>query len=135
MDDVEKEQHSLLGLDRADRPSLYLLYKLVYGDKQVGIAPERPFERSNQIEPLDHKRPRDGDCLECLGRQVGLPSIVLTPFIGAHDLLGVGNCSGPVEALSECISNQGPRCSMMTADPTVDVIQQKFSLFARDTEL
>ena len=35
--------------------------------KQVGIAPERSFERSNQIEPPDHKWPRDGDHLECLG--------------------------------------------------------------------
>ena len=42
MDDVEEEQQGLLGL-----------CKLVYGDKQVGIAPERFFERSDQIEPLD----------------------------------------------------------------------------------
>ena len=31
MDDVEEEQHSLLGFDRGDRPSLYPLCKLVYG--------------------------------------------------------------------------------------------------------
>ena len=62
-------------------------------------------------------------------------SVVLTPFVGAHNLLSVGYCSGPVEALSECVSIQGPRCGMVTADPTVDVVQQKFSLFARDTEL
>ena len=67
MDDVEEEQHGLLRFDRGDRSSLYLLCKLVYGDKQVRIAPERPLERSNQIEPLDHKRPRDGDHLERLG--------------------------------------------------------------------
>ena len=62
-------------------------------------------------------------------------AIVLTPFAGAHDLPGVGYYSGPVEALSECVSNQGPWCGMVTADPTMDVAQQKFSLFARDTEL
>ena len=39
MDDVEEEQHSLLRLDRGDRLSLYPLCKLVYGDKQVRIAP------------------------------------------------------------------------------------------------
>ena len=33
MDDVKEEQHSLLGLDRGDRPSLYPLCKLVYSDK------------------------------------------------------------------------------------------------------
>ena len=68
MYDVKEEQHGLLGLDRGDRPSLYPLCKLDYGDKQVGIAPRRPFEWSNQIEPLDHEWPHDGDRLECLGR-------------------------------------------------------------------
>ena len=53
MDDVKEEQHGLLGLDRGDRSSLYPLCKLVYGDKQVRIAPGRPLERSNQIEPPD----------------------------------------------------------------------------------
>ena len=64
-----------------------------------------------------------------------MPSVVLTPFVGVYDLLDIGYCSGPVKALSECVSNQGPWCGMVTADPTVDVAQQKFSLFARDTEL
>ena len=66
---------------------------------------------------------------------MSLPSVVLTPFAGAYDLLGDGYCSGPVEALSECVSNQGPRHSMVTADPIMDVAQLKSSLFARDTEL
>ena len=61
MDDVEEEQHGLLGLDRGDRPSLYPLCKLVYGDKQVGVALGLRFEGSDQIEPLDQ------DCLERLG--------------------------------------------------------------------
>ena len=38
MDDVEEEQRGLLGLDRRDRSCLYPLCKLVYGDKQVGVA-------------------------------------------------------------------------------------------------
>ena len=50
-------------------------------------------------------------------------------------MLSVGYCSGPVEALSECVSNQGSRRGVVTVDPTVDVTQQKFSQFARDTEL
>ena len=79
MDDVKEEQHGLLGLDRGDRSSLYPLCKLIYGDKQVRIASRRPLEWSDQIEPLDHKRPCDGDHLECLGWQVGLPSVVLHP--------------------------------------------------------
>ena len=47
MDDVEEEQHGLLGLDCGDRLSLYPLCKLVYGDKQVGVAPGHLFERPN----------------------------------------------------------------------------------------
>ena len=90
---------------------------------------------SNQIEPPDHERPRDGDHLEGLGQDVSLPSIVLAPFVGAHDLFGVGYCSGPIEALSECISDQGSRCGMVTADPTVDIAQQPLPLFDEDAAL
>ena len=58
--------------------------ELVYGNKQVGVAPGRLFERPNQIEPLDHEGPHDGDHLECLGWEVSLPSVVLTPFAGVR---------------------------------------------------
>ena len=47
MDDVEEEQHGLLGLDHGDRPSFYPLCKLVDGDKQVAVASERSLERSD----------------------------------------------------------------------------------------
>ena len=64
-----------------------------------------------------------------------MPSVVLAPFAGAYNLLGIGYCGGPVETLSECIPNQSSWCGMMTADSTMDVAQQEFSQFARDTEL
>ena len=95
----------MLRVDRRDRKSLYPLCKLVYGDKQVRMAPGRPLERSDQIELLERERPCDGNRLELLGRQVGLPSVVLAPFVGVHNLFGVGYYGQPVEALSECISN------------------------------
>ena len=63
------------------------------------------------------------------------PSVVLTPFAGAHDLLGVGYSGGPVEAVSERISNQGSRHGMVTTDPTVDIIQQMLPLFDGDAAL
>ena len=66
---------------------------------------------------------------------MGLPCIVLTPFVGAHDLLGVGYYSGPVGALSECISNQGSRHDVVTIDPTVDIAQQTLPLFDGDATL
>ena len=99
MDDVKEEQHGLIELDHRDWLSLYPLCKLVYGDKQVCIAPRHPLERSNQIEPPDREWPHDGEHLERLGREVSLPSIVLTPFVGAYDLLGVGYCSGQSRSL------------------------------------
>ena len=79
--------------------------ELVYGDKQVGVAPRHLFERPNQIKPPDHEGSHDGDHLECLGREVSLTSVVLAPFVGAYDLLGIDYCSGSVEPLSECIPN------------------------------
>ena len=89
----------------------------------MGEALGRLFEWPNQVEPPDCEGPRDGDHLERLGREVSLPSVVLAPFAGAYDLLSVGYCSGLVEALSECVSNQSSWCGMVTADPAVDVAQ------------
>ena len=135
MDDVEEEQHSLLGLDHGDRSSFDPFCELAYGDKQVGVALGCFLQRSNQIEPLDHKGPCDGDHLECLGQEVSLPSVVLAPFVGAYDPLSVGYCSGLVEALSERIPNQGSRRGVVTVDPTVDLAQQKLPIFDGDAEL
>ena len=121
MDDIEEEYHSLLKLDHGDQPSFDPFCELVYGDKQVGVALGCLLERSNQIEPPDREGPCDGDQLECLGREVNPSSVILTPFIGAYNLLSVGYRGGPVEALLECVSNQGPRRGMVTTDPTMDV--------------
>ena len=66
---------------------------------------------------------------------MGLPSIVLTPFVGAHNLFGVGYCGWSVEALSECISNQGSRRGMVTVDLTMDIAQQTLPLFNGDAAL
>ena len=87
----------------------------------MGEAPGRLFEWPNLVEPPDRKGPRDGDRLERLGREVSLPSVVLTSFVGAYNLLGIGYYGGLVEAMSECIPNQGPWCGMMTVDSTVDI--------------
>ena len=66
---------------------------------------------------------------------MSLPSIVLAPFIGAHDLLGVSYSDGLVEALSERVSNHGSRRGMVTTDPTVDIAQQTLPLFDGDAAL
>ena len=50
-------------------------------------------------------------------------------------MFSIGYHGRPVEALSERISDQGSECGMVTADPTMDITQQKLPLFDRDTEL
>ena len=135
MDDVEEEQHILLGFECGDRPSFYPLCELVYDDKEVGVSFRCLLERSNQIEPPDHEGPCDGDHLECLGQEVSLPSIVLTPFAGVHDLLGVGYYSGLIEALSKCVSDLGSRRGMVTAYPIMDIALQTLPLFDGDAAL
>ena len=64
-----------------------------------------------------------------------MPGIVLAPFASAYDLLSVGYCRGPVEAMSERVSNQGSRHSVVTVDPSMDIAQQELPLFDGDTEL
>ena len=66
---------------------------------------------------------------------MSLPSVVLAPFAGAHDLLGVGYYNGPIEALLECVSDQGSRRDMVTAYPTMDIAQQMLPLFDGDAAL
>ena len=66
---------------------------------------------------------------------MSLSSVVLTPFVGAYDLLGVGYYSGPVKALSKCVPNQGSRHGVVTIDPTVDIAQQLLPLFDGDAAL
>ena len=66
---------------------------------------------------------------------MGLSCVVLTPFIGAHNLFSIGYYGLPVEALLERISDQSPRCGMVPVDPTVDITQQLLSLFDGDATL
>ena len=66
---------------------------------------------------------------------MSLPSIVLASFAGAYDLLGVDHHGWLVETLSECVSNQGSRCGVMSIDPSMDVFQQVLPLLGGDATL
>ena len=52
---------------------------------------------------------------------MSLPSIVLTPFVGVHDLPDVSHYGGLVETLLERVSEQGPWHGVVTVDPTMDM--------------
>jgi hypothetical protein len=45
----------------------------------------------------------------------------LAPIVGAHDLVGVDDRCGPVEALVEHIAHEGARCRVMAAHAWMDV--------------
>ena len=66
---------------------------------------------------------------------MGISSIVLTPFISAHNLFDVGYSGRLVEALTEHVFDQGSRRSMVTVDPIVDIAQQLVPLFDGDAAL
>jgi hypothetical protein len=54
-------------------------------------------------------------------REVRLAGVELAPFAGAHDLAGVGDSGGPVEALAERIAHEGARCCVVAAHARVYV--------------
>jgi hypothetical protein len=135
MDDVMEEEHDLLGLDLGDQPCFYPLGELVNGDKQVCVALMHLLEGPNQIEPLDHEWPRDGDHLECLGWQIGLPRVVLAPFASAHHVHGIGHDGWPVEALPKYVFNESSWCGVVSTCPTMDILQLLSPLLGRDAAL
>jgi hypothetical protein len=58
---------------------------------------------------------------------VCLSCVELTPLARAYNPSGVGHRGWPVETLSESVSNEGPRCCMVTASPRVYLLQQLLS--------
>jgi hypothetical protein len=57
-------------------------------------------------------------------REVGLAGVKLAPFAGAHDLAGISNRSGPIEALSECIAHEGAWRGVVAAYARVNVTKE-----------
>jgi hypothetical protein len=83
----------------------------------VGEAPGCLLERTHHVKVRDCEGPRDGDCVQCLRREVSLSGVELAPFTALHDVLGVGDRYGPVETLSESLPNKCPRTDMVTQVP------------------
>jgi hypothetical protein len=50
---------------------------------------------------------------------VRLSRVELTPSAGAYNPSGVDHYGWPLETLSESVSNEGPRCYMVTVSPRV----------------
>jgi hypothetical protein len=74
--------------------------------EKVSKAPGRLSERPHHVQVSHDKRPRDGDGLKRLRQEVSLSSVELAPFTTPHDVLGVCDCRGLVETLSEILSDK-----------------------------
>jgi hypothetical protein len=59
---------------------------------------------------------------------VRLSCVELTPLAGAYNPSGVSHRGWPVETLSESVSDEDPRCCMVTASPRVYLLQQLLPL-------
>jgi hypothetical protein len=57
-------------------------------------------------------------------REVGFAGVELAPFAGVHDLDGISDRGGPVEALAECVAYKGARRRVVTAYARVDVVKE-----------
>jgi hypothetical protein len=98
----------------------------------VGEAPGCLSERPHHVEVPDGERPCDGDGLECLCREVSLSSVELVPFIAPYDVLGVCDCCGLVETLSESLPDKCSRTDMVTVGAGMYLLQQLTALIPED---
>jgi hypothetical protein len=62
--------------------------------------------------------------LEGVRWEIGLAGVELAPFVGAHDLVGVGNRGGPLEALAERVAHEGARRRVVATHARVDVSEE-----------
>jgi hypothetical protein len=84
------------------------LSKLIDYDKQVGEAPGRFFEGSQEVQAPYGKGPCDGDGLEHLGRCVDLSRKVLTSFARPNNLNCVGSDRWLVKTFLESFTDHAP---------------------------
>src|SRR6185436_8180922 len=96
--------------------------------QQVGEAPGRLLQRADEVQSPHDKRPRDGDGLKSMGREVCFSSVELATLVGPHDVGGVSDRGGPVKTLSKRVTHEGAWRCVMTAGASVDVTDQLLSL-------
>jgi hypothetical protein len=84
MNDIGEEQRDLLRSDIGNGTGLDPLGKFVNGDEQVGEAPSCFLLGSDQVEPPNGEWPCDGNGLQGMSREMGLPCVLLASFAGAY---------------------------------------------------
>jgi hypothetical protein len=68
-------------------------------------------------------------------RKVGLTGVELAPFAGAHDLAGISDRGGPIEALAERVAHEGAWRRVVAAYTRVDVSKELAPLRDRHAPL
>jgi hypothetical protein len=126
IDDVSEEHYGLLEASVHDGSSFDPLRELV-DHYEVCEAPERLSELPHHVEVPHSKMPCDGDGLKHLRQEVSLSGVELRPLTTTHDVLGVCH-RGPVETLSESLSNKSPRVGMVSARAGMDLAKQFLTL-------
>jgi hypothetical protein len=63
-----------------------------------------------------------------MSREIGLAGVELAPLAGAHNLAGIGDCGGPIEALAECVAHEGSWRRMVATYALVDVSNEFVTL-------
>lgn len=118
-----------------DGPCLYPLGELVDSDQNVCVATRCFFEGSDQIKSPYYERPGDGNSLERLRGQVGLPCIILAPLACSHHLICFGHYSRPVDSPPGSVPHKDSWSGMVPAGTAVDVLQELSSLLDWDATL
>jgi hypothetical protein len=110
VDDVCEKRHGLLCYEICDWACLNPFGELVHDNQQVGVAPGRLSQGPDDVQPPHGERPCDGYGLQGMSWEVGFACVKLAPLAGAHDLVGISDRSGPIEA-------SGTRCPRGCAAP------------------
>jgi hypothetical protein len=90
----------------------------------VGVAPGRLWQGPDNVQPPHSERPCDGDRLEGVSWEVSFAGVKLAPFAGAHDLAGISDHGGPIEALAERVAHEGARRRVVATHARVNVSKE-----------
>jgi hypothetical protein len=70
-----------------------------------------------------------------VSQEISLAGVELAPFASAHDLVGVGDCGGPIKTLAERIAYEGVWRHVVAAHACVDILNELVSMGDGDAPL
>jgi hypothetical protein len=87
----------------------------------VGVASERLSQGPDDVQPSHSEWPCDGYGLQGVSWEVCFACVKLAPLAGAHNLVGISDYGGPIEALAERVAHEGARRRVVATHARVDV--------------